>query len=173
VDQGCRKDHRIPEFSGVVSSRLPSPTPAEVVHGQSHHSATSTPRSCRLPATDQPSLWAPQPLPQRCHHHRRFPRLVRFPRSMASPNRARPAQLYSCGIQQPRRPTPAYNAHHWPATCENDHHGPPCPQFGTKRPWVQIPPPRPGKTHPLAILRKARGGQTGATGITPSWRRSV
>jgi hypothetical protein len=30
-DQGCRKDHRIPEFSGVVSSTLPSPTPAEVV----------------------------------------------------------------------------------------------------------------------------------------------
>jgi hypothetical protein len=93
LDQRCRKDHRIPEFSGVVSFTLPSPTPAEVIHGQSHHSATSTPRSCRLPATDQPSLWAPQPLPQRCHHHRRFPRLVRFPRSMASPNRAR---LASC-----------------------------------------------------------------------------
>jgi len=30
------------------------------------------------PATNQSSLWAPQPLPQRCHHHRQFPRLVSF-----------------------------------------------------------------------------------------------
>jgi hypothetical protein len=40
---------------------------------------TFHPRSCRLPATDQPSLWTPQPLPQHCHHHRQFPRLVSFP----------------------------------------------------------------------------------------------
>jgi hypothetical protein len=75
-------------------------------------SAPSTPRSCRLPATDQPSLWAPQPQPQRCHHHRRFPRLVRFPRSMASPNRARPARSctaaeYSNATDQHRPTTPA------------------------------------------------------------------
>jgi hypothetical protein len=70
------------------------------------------PRSCRLPATDQPSLWAPQPQPQRCHHHRRFPRLVRFPRFMASPNRARPARSctaaeYSNATDQHRPTTPA------------------------------------------------------------------
>jgi len=35
-----------------------------------------------------------------------------FPRSMASLNAARPAQLYSCAIQQRRRPTPTRNARH-------------------------------------------------------------
>jgi hypothetical protein len=54
---------------------------------------------------------------------------------------ARSTQLYSCAIQQRRRPTPAYNARHRPATCGNNHHRLPCPQFGT-RPWVQIPPPQ-------------------------------
>jgi hypothetical protein len=54
-DQSCRKDHRIPEFSGVISSTLPSSTPAEVVHGQSHHSAPSTPgRAGSPPLTNRP-----------------------------------------------------------------------------------------------------------------------
>jgi hypothetical protein len=100
------------------------------------------PGSCRLPATDQPSLWAPQSLPQRCHHHRRFPRRVSFPRSMASPQPCAASELYSCGIQQRHRPTPAYNARYRPATCGNDHHGRRCPQFGTKRPGFNPATPR-------------------------------
>jgi hypothetical protein len=42
------------------------------------------------------------------------------------------AQLYSCGIQQRHRPTPPYNARYPPATCENDHHGPPCRSSGRR-----------------------------------------
>ena len=45
-------------------------------------------------------------------------------------------------IQQRRRPTPTHSARQWPATCRSNHHRPPCLQFGTKRLWVQIPPPR-------------------------------
>ena len=63
----CQKDHRIPEFSGVLSATLAPPTPAKVVHGHCHHSATPTPKPRRLPASDQPPLRAPQPLPRRCH----------------------------------------------------------------------------------------------------------
>jgi hypothetical protein len=55
LDQGCRKDHRIPEFSDVVSSTLPSPTPAEVVHGQSHPSQLPPPgRADSPPLTNRP-----------------------------------------------------------------------------------------------------------------------
>lgn len=45
-------------------------------------------------------------------------------------------------IQQRGRPTPSQNARQWLTTCGNNPYGPACPQFGTKRPWVQIPPPR-------------------------------
>jgi hypothetical protein len=45
-----------------------------------------------------------------------------FPQSMARFNAAWPAQRYSCAVQQRRRPTPAHNTRHRPATCGNNHH---------------------------------------------------
>ncbi len=53
--------------------------------------------------------------------------------------------LYSSEVQQRDRPTPPQNAFQRPTTCGNNPYRPLCPQFGTKRPWVRIPPPR----HPL------------------------
>ncbi|MGQ0718569.1 MAG: type II toxin-antitoxin system HicA family toxin [Pseudonocardiales bacterium] len=50
--------------------------------------------------------------------------------------------MYSCEIQQRHRPTLAGSTPHRPRTSGNNSHRPPCPQFGTKRPWVRIPPPR-------------------------------
>ena len=135
MEYDCRKDNRIPEFSGVISATRAPPTPAKVLQGHSHHTATPTPGPRRLSATHQPSRRAPQPLPKRSHprristsptpcgpvpqhapqpsrRHRIRPQPClrtylpsppapapsQFPRSMASPNPARPAQLYSCAI---------------------------------------------------------------------------
>ena len=42
MDHCCRKDDRIPEFSGVISATRALPIPAEVVHGHFHHTATPT-----------------------------------------------------------------------------------------------------------------------------------
>jgi hypothetical protein len=50
------------------------------------------------------------------------PAPIQFPRSIANPKPCTASELYSCAIQQRRRPTPAYNVRHWPATCGNDHH---------------------------------------------------
>ena len=72
MDQGCRKDHRIPEFSGVLSATHAPPAPTEVIHGHCHHgtTATSGPRA-DSPATDPRPDGPASPLPQR-HHRRRI-----------------------------------------------------------------------------------------------------
>jgi hypothetical protein len=55
-------------------------------------------------------------------HHRPLPRLVSFSDPWPVPTLRAASELYSCAIQQRRRPTPVHNVRHWPATCENDHH---------------------------------------------------
>jgi hypothetical protein len=86
--QRCRQLHAAITHSG--ESRPWSVPPQRNFH----------PRSCRFTATDQPSLWAPQPLTPALPLSPPVPPPSQFPRSVASPNRARPVQLYSCGIQQ-------------------------------------------------------------------------
>ena len=66
MDHCCRKDNRIPEFSGVISTARAPPTPG----GTRPWSSTTPqlpPEPRRLPAT-QPSLRAPQPPPS-AHQH--------------------------------------------------------------------------------------------------------
>jgi hypothetical protein len=70
MDHCCRKETRIPEFRSVISATPAPPTPAEVLPGHFHHTATPTPEPRRLPATDQPSRRAPQPLSKRSHPRR-------------------------------------------------------------------------------------------------------
>jgi hypothetical protein len=172
MDHCCRKDDRIPEFSGVISATRALPIPTEVVHGHFHHTATPTQgRADSQPLTNRPyehrnpyqalistSLRPCGPCPTRPttiprHRIRPQPGLRTY---LPSPPAPAPSQfpqympvqpcaaseLYSCAIQQRRRRTPAPNVRYWPATCGNNHHRQSCPQFGTKRPWVQIPPPR-------------------------------
>ena len=107
--QRCRQLHAAITHAGEKSS-MASPTTAHLSpvvptprHWPTVPMGTTTPTPALPPSP-------PVPAPSQ------------FFRSMASPNRARPAQLYSCGIQQRRRPTPAYNVRHWPATCANNHH---------------------------------------------------
>jgi hypothetical protein len=55
MDHCCRKDDRIPEFSGVISATRALPIPAEVVHGHFHHTATPTQgRADSQPLTNRP-----------------------------------------------------------------------------------------------------------------------
>jgi len=158
MDHCCRKDNRIPEFSGVISTARAPPTPGGnrpwslPPHRNSPQSrADSPPRTNRPyghpnPYPSAPTRAAsarhkspPSPCPNTPHnhlggtesspspacrptfHHRQLPRLGQFPGPWPVPTSVQPAQLYSCAIQQRRRPTPAPNDCHWPVSCGNNH----------------------------------------------------
>jgi len=108
MDHYCRKDNRISEFSGVLSATLPPPTPAEVLPGHFHHTATPTPEPRRLPATDQPSRRAPQPLSKRSH-----PRRISASQTPAGPCPHTPGN-HLCGTEFGPSPAGGPTLHHRP-----------------------------------------------------------
>ena len=54
MDHCCRKDNRIPEFSGVISTTRAPPTRAEVVHGLPPHRNSPQSRADSPPLTKRP-----------------------------------------------------------------------------------------------------------------------